>query len=160
MPCDQYAKRYQCQQALIKKWWVLYPSCNKWQMTWIAHNHHQCSIILNERGKHSYSIYWTSWRFLRAYAGLFVNAKMIALFSCQRLDQNGNCGANADNNKSWPKSLIISDYGRIWYYNWILLKFGRAPITNMISNTYCTVSVIPYWELTHQANPNIHCTLR
>jgi hypothetical protein len=77
-----------------------------------------------------------------------VNAKMIGLFACRRLDQNGNGGANADNNKSWPKSLIVSDYGRIRYYNWILLKFGRAPITNVISNTYCTVSVIPYWELT------------
>jgi hypothetical protein len=58
------------------------------------------------------------------------------------------------------KNLIVSDYGRIRYYNWILLKMGRAPITNVISNTYCTVSVIPYWELMHQANPNIHCTLR
>jgi hypothetical protein len=83
---------------------------------------------------------------------------MIALFACQRLDQNGNGGVNADNNKSWLKSLIVSDYGRIRYYNWILLKFGHAPITNMISNTYRTVSVIPYWELTHQANPNVHRT--
>ena len=69
---------------------------------------------------------------------------MIALFACWRLDQNGNGGANADNNKSWPKSLIISDYGRIQYYNQILLKFGHAPITNVISDTYCTVSAIPY----------------
>ncbi len=101
---------------------------------------------------------WTSWRFLHVYAGLLVDATMIALFACQRLDQNGNGGANADNNKSWPKSLIVSDYGRIRYYNWIHLKFGRAPITNMISDTYCTVSVIPYWELTDKANPNIHHT--
>ncbi len=100
------------------------------------------------------------WRFLGAYAGLLVNATMIALFACQRLDQNGNGGANADKNKSWPKSLIVSDYGRIRYYNWILLKFERAPITNVISNTYHTVSVIPLWELTHWANPNIHCTPR
>ncbi len=100
------------------------------------------------------------WRFLRAYAGLLVNAMMIALFACWRLDQNGNGGANADNNKSLPKSLIVSDYGRIRYYNRILLKFGRAPITNAISNTYCTVSVITYWELTHWANPNIHRTPR
>ncbi len=100
------------------------------------------------------------WRFLRAYAGLLVDAMMIALFACRRLDQNGNGRANADNNKSWPKSLIFSDYGRIWYYNRILLKFGCAPITNVISNTYRTVSVIPYWELTHQANPNVHCTPR
>ncbi len=57
MPCDQYAKRYPCQQALTKKWQVLYPSHNKWQMTWIAYNHHQCSIVHDERGKHSYSIY-------------------------------------------------------------------------------------------------------
>jgi hypothetical protein len=86
---------------------------------------------------------------LHAYAGLLVNATMIALFACWRLDQNGNGGANADNNKSWPKSLIASDYGRIRYYNWILLKFGCAPITNVISNTYHTISVIPYWELMH-----------
>ncbi len=98
------------------------------------------------------------WRFLHAYASLLVNATMIALFACWRLDWNSNGGANADNNKSWPRSLIVSDYGRIRYYNWILLKIGRAPITNVISDTYCTVSVIPYWELMHQANPNIHCT--
>ena len=100
------------------------------------------------------------WRFLRAYAGLLVDATMIALFACRRLNQNGNGRANADNNKSWPKSLIVSDYGRIRYYNWILLKIGRAPITNVICNTYWTVRVIPYWELTHQANPNIHHTPR
>ncbi len=100
------------------------------------------------------------WRFLRAYADLLVNAKMIALFAFRRLDQNSNGGANADNNKSWPKSLIVSDYGRIWYYNWILLKFGRAPITNVISNIYRTVSIILYWELMHQANPNIYHTPR
>jgi hypothetical protein len=52
-------------------------------------------------------------RFLLAYAGLLVNATMIALFACRRLDQNGNGGANANNNKSWSKSLIVSDYGRI-----------------------------------------------
>ncbi len=103
---------------------------------------------------------WTSWRFLHAYAGLLVNATMIALFACRRLDQIGNGGANADNNKSWSKILIVSDYGKIRYYNWILLKFGRTPITNVISDTYCTVSVIPYWELTHRANPNIHRTPR
>ncbi len=100
------------------------------------------------------------WRFLHAYAGLLVNATMIALFACRRLDQNCNGGANADNNVSWPKSLIVSDYGRIRYYNRILLKFGRALITNVISDTYCTVSIIPYWELTHQANLNIHLTPR
>ncbi len=98
------------------------------------------------------------WRFLRAYAGLLVDAKMIALFACWTLDRNGNGGANADNNKSWLKSLIVSDYGRIRYYNWVLQKFGHAPIANVISDTYCTISVIPYWELTHQANPNIHHT--
>ncbi len=97
---------------------------------------------------------WTSWRFLHVYAGLLVNATMIALFACWWLEQNGNGGANADNNKSWAKSLIVSDYGRIQYY-----KLG--PITSMISDTYCTVSVKPYYcELTHQANPTIHCTLR
>ena len=94
------------------------------------------------------------------YAGLLFDAMMIALFACWRLDQNGNGGANADNNKSSPKSLIVSDYSRIRYYNRILLKFGCAPITNMISDTYRTISVIPYWELTHRANPNIHHTPR
>jgi hypothetical protein len=86
---------------------------------------------------------------LCAYAGLLVDATMIALFACRWLKQNGNGRANADDNKSWPKSLIVSDYGRIRYYNRILLKFGRAPITNVISDTYCTISVILYWELTH-----------
>ncbi len=103
---------------------------------------------------------WTSWRFVHAYAGLLVDATMIALFACWRLNQNGNSKANANNNKSWPKSLIVSDYGRIRYYNRILLKFGHALITNVISDTYHTVSVIPYWELTHQTNPNIHHTPR
>jgi hypothetical protein len=65
---------------------------------------------------------------------------MIALFACKRLDQNGNGGANADNKKSWPKTLIVSDYGRIRYYNRALLKFGHAPITNVISDTYRTVN--------------------
>jgi hypothetical protein len=41
---------------------------------------------------------------------------MIALFACQGLKQNGNGGADADNNKSWPKGLIVSDYSRIQYY--------------------------------------------
>jgi hypothetical protein len=55
-------------------------------------------------------------RFLRAYAGLLVDATMIALFACRRLKQNGNGRANTDNNKSWLKSLIVSDYSRIQYY--------------------------------------------
>ncbi len=100
------------------------------------------------------------WRFLRTYAGLLVDATMITLFACWRLEQNGNAGANADNNKSWSKSLIVSDYSRIQYFELDPPKIGRAPITNVISNAYCTVSVKPYWELTHQANPNIHRTLR
>jgi hypothetical protein len=41
---------------------------------------------------------------------------MIALFACRKLKQNGNGGANADNNKSWPTSLIVSDYSKIQYY--------------------------------------------
>jgi hypothetical protein len=83
---------------------------------------------------------------------------MIALFGCRRLDQNGDGGTNTNNNKSRLKSLIVSAEGRIKYYNWILLKCGHAPITTVVVNTYCTVSVIPYWGLKHQANPNIHCT--
>jgi hypothetical protein len=85
---------------------------------------------------------------------------MIALFACWWLVQNGNGRANAENNKSWQKSLIVSDYGRTQYYKSDPPKIGRTPITNVISNTYCTISVKPYWELTHQANPNIHCTPR
>jgi hypothetical protein len=81
-------------------------------------------------------------RFLRAYASLLVNALMIVLFACWRLDQNSNGGANTNNNKSWPKSLIVSDYGRIRYYNQILLKIGHTPITNVTSNAYHTVSII------------------
>jgi hypothetical protein len=41
---------------------------------------------------------------------------MIALIAFWRLKQNGNGKANANNNKSWPKSLIVSDYSRIQYY--------------------------------------------
>jgi hypothetical protein len=72
---------------------------------------------------------------------------MIALFDCGRLKQNGNGRANADNNKSWLKSLIVSNYSRIQYYKLDPPKYGRAPISNVISNTYCTVSIIPYLEL-------------
>ncbi len=126
---------------------------DKWQMTWIAlYSMREESILI--------VFTWTSWRFLHAYAGLLVDATMIALFACWRLDQNDNGRANANNNKSWPKSLIVSDYGRIQYYNRILLKFGRAPITNVNIDTYCTVSVIPYWELMHRPNPNVHRTPR
>ncbi len=95
-----------------------------------------------------------------AYAGLLVDAMMIALFAYWWLKQNGNGRANADNNKSWPKSPIVSDYGRIQYYKLDSPKIGHAPITSVISNTYHTVSIKPYWELTHQANPNIHRTPR
>jgi hypothetical protein len=102
----------------------------------------------------------TSQEDLRVYASLSVDATMIALFACQRLDQNGNGRANADNSKSWPKSLTISDYGGIRYYNQILLQFGHATITNVISNTYHNVSIILYWELMHQENPNIYRTPR
>ncbi len=64
-------------------------------------------------------------KLLHAFAGLLVDATMIALFACRRLEQNGNGRANVVNNKSWPKSLIISDYSRIQYYesdppkNWV-----------------------------------------
>jgi hypothetical protein len=71
---------------------------------------------------------------------------------------NGNGGANADNNKSCLKSLILSDYSRIQYYKLDPPKIGCNPITNVISYTHHTVSVKLYWELTHQANPNIYCT--
>ncbi len=57
LPYDQYTKRYSSKQALTKKWRISYPSCDKWQMMWITHKHHQYSIVLDERGKHSYSIY-------------------------------------------------------------------------------------------------------
>jgi hypothetical protein len=92
------------------------------------------------------------------YAGLLVDAMIIDLFACWRLKQNVNGGANAGNNKSWLKSLIVSDYSRIQYYKLDPPKIGCAPITNVISNTYRTISVKLYWELTHQANPNINCT--
>jgi hypothetical protein len=95
---------------------------------------------------------------LHAYAGLLVDATMIAFFACWRLGQNGDGRANADSNKSWPKSLIIFDYGKIQYYKLDPSKIGHAPITNVFSNTYCTISIKPYWELTHQANHNIHRT--
>ncbi len=74
----------------------------------------------------------TSWRFLRAYAILLVDSTIIALFACRRLDQSSNGWANTNNNKSPPKSLIVSDYGRIRYYrnirgliNWRRQKFSQ-----------------------------------
>ncbi len=53
LPYDQCTRRYPYQQALTRKWWILYPSRNKWQVTRIACNHHWYRIVLNERGKHS-----------------------------------------------------------------------------------------------------------
>jgi hypothetical protein len=56
---------------------------------------------------------------------------MIALFAFWRLEKNGNGGANAGNNKSWLKSLIVSDYSRIQYYE-------SDPLENWAcSNHYC-----------------------
>ncbi len=81
---------------------------------------------------------------MHAYAGLLVDATIIALFACRRLKQNGNGEANADNNKSLPKSLIVSNYVRIQYYKSDPPKIELAPITNVISDTYHTVSVKPY----------------
>ncbi len=97
-------------------------------------------------------------KIVRAYAGLLINAMMIALFACWSLEQNGNGGANAGNNKSWLKSLIVSEYNRIQYHDLDPSKIGHALITNVISDTYCTISVKPYWVLMHQENPNIHHT--
>jgi hypothetical protein len=74
---------------------------------------------------------------------------MIALFACWRLEQNGNGRANADNNKSWPKSLIVSNYSRVQYYKSDPPDIGRALITSVIRNTHHTVSIKPYWELMH-----------
>jgi hypothetical protein len=68
-------------------------------------------------------------KILRVYAGLLVNATMIALFACRRLEQNGNGGAKADNNKSWPTSLIVSDFSRIQYYKSDPPKDWDTPIT-------------------------------
>ena len=103
---------------------------------------------------------WTSWRFLHAYAGLLVNATMIALFACLRLKQIGNEGATpTTTTHGWKAWLSLTTVGSSTT-NRILLKIGCASITTVISNTYCTISIIPYWELTHQANPNVHCTPR
>jgi hypothetical protein len=130
-------------------------------MTWIAHNHHQYSIVLDERGKHSFSIYLdhlkifacTRWSF-----GQCNNASFVCLLKAQTKWQwMSKCQQQQIMAK---KSLIISDYSRIQYYKSDPPKVGHTPITNMISNTYRTVSIKPYWELMHQAKPNIHCTLR
>jgi hypothetical protein len=56
------------------------------------------------------------------------------------------------------KKPDLSDYSRIQHYKLDTPKVGRAPITNVISDTYCTISIKLYWELMHQANPNIYCT--
>ncbi len=98
------------------------------------------------------------WRFLCAYAGLLVNATMIALFACQRLKQTAMAEQTLTTTNHGRKAWLSLTTVGSSTTNWVLLKFGCTPITNMISNTYCTVSVIPYWVLTHQANPNIHRT--
>jgi hypothetical protein len=159
MPCDQYTKRYPCKPQQRNDRYSIYHATNdKWRGLHTTITNAASYLMREESILIVFTL--TSWRFLHAYAGLLVDATMIALFACQRLDQNGNGGANANNNKSWLKSLIVSDYSRIRYYNRILLKFGRAPVTNVTSDTYHTVSIIPYWELTHRANPNIRRNLR
>ncbi len=67
-----------------------------WQMT----NDTDCTqpspiqhCITMREGSFLIGFTWTSWRFLHAFAGLLVNATMIALFACWRLEQNGNEGA-------------------------------------------------------------------
>ncbi len=79
--------------SLDKKWHILYPSQDKWQMTRITHNKH-CPMVHYWISMTEESILikitWTSWRFLRADDGLFVNDAMIAEFDCRRLEQKNN----------------------------------------------------------------------
>ncbi len=51
-------------------------------------------------------------RFLRAYAGLLVNAMMIAMFVFWRLEQKRQQGGNADGKRLRKKRLIVSNYSR------------------------------------------------
>ncbi len=103
---------------------ILYPSRGKWQMMRIAPNHHRYSIILDERGKHSYMIYLDYLKILCAYAGLLVDAMMIALFACRRLEQNGNEGAmpttTNHGRKAWSSLITVGSSTT----NRILLKLG------------------------------------
>ncbi len=102
-------------------------------------------------------------KILRAYAGLLVDATMIALFACWRFEQNGNGGANADNNKSWPTSLIVSDYSRIdgtlengYVRNLPLPRIPRIQSTSQVASAltsreshvtcYLRIAWIPTWS--------------
>ncbi len=113
--------------SLDKKWRILHPSRNKWQMTWIAHDHH-CPKVQHHISMRAESILigftWTSWRFLRAYPGLLVNATMIALIACWRLEQNSNEGARPTTRyHGWKDRLSLTTVGSSTLY-WILLKLG------------------------------------
>jgi hypothetical protein len=102
---------------------------------------------------------WTSWRFLHAYSVLLVDATMKVLLACWRGSTKPAMAAQTPTTtyhgqKAWSSLTTVESSTK----KLILLKIERAPIDNLISNTYCTVSVKLYWELTHWANPNIHRT--
>jgi hypothetical protein len=90
---------------------------------------------------------WTTWRSSREYTCLLVNATMIALFACWGLKQNGNEEPTLTTTNHGQKHLSSLTTIRSSTTYWILLKIGHASITNVISNTYPTISVSPYWEL-------------
>jgi hypothetical protein len=104
---------------------------------------------LDEKGKCSYRIYLDKlktfacvrWSFGQAY-----NDSFVCLLEAQTKWQ---LGSNANNKKSWLKRLIVSKYSRIQYFILDPPKTGHDSITNVISNTYRTISVNPYCELMH-----------
>ncbi len=78
---------------------------------------------------------WTSWRFLHACAGLFVDATMIALFACWRLEQNGNEGAMPTTTNHGQKAWLSLTTVGSSTANWILLKFGALQSLAWLATT-------------------------
>ncbi len=79
------------------------------------------------------------WRFFRAYAGLLVNATMIALLPCWRLKQNGNEWATPTTinhgQKAWSSLTTVGSNTT----NWILLKLGTLQ-----SLTWLATPIVPW----------------
>ncbi len=110
--------------SLNKKWQILYPSCDKWQWCRSHTTITNTALYLRRDESILIELTWTSWRFLRAYAGLLVNATMVSLFACQRLKQNGNEGAMpTTTNHSQKAWLYLTTVGSTTT-NQILLKLG------------------------------------
>ncbi len=141
-------------------WVGLRKGC-KWQervsfppvfMSWTPWNSGYCLKIAPEGVEGGLKIFGcVCWSFDQCY-----NDNFVCLLEAQTKWQ---WESNADNNRSWQRRLIVSNYGWIQYHvldppYFRVQNWGALLVTNVIRNTYCTMGINPYWALTHWANPN------